>query len=41
LPLVTGKFEDLYLQEGNNTITYSAGSGTINNIKLIPNWKTF
>lgn len=42
LALKTGNFEDLWLQEGTNTITYSVGTGgSINNIKLIPNWKTF
>ncbi|GKX65651.1 distal tail protein Dit [Inconstantimicrobium mannanitabidum] len=41
LALKTGKFEDLYLNEGINTIEYSVGtSGTLASIQLIPNWKT-
>jgi predicted phage tail component-like protein len=41
LALRQGSFEDLYLQEGENTINFSAGTGgKINSIEVIPNWKT-
>lgn len=42
LALQTGEFKDLFLKEGLNTIEYSIGTGgTLTDIKLIPNWKTF
>lgn len=39
LALTDGKFEDLYLKEGANTMTY-AMNGTLTSVQLIPNWKT-
>lgn len=41
LALTSGSWEDLYLSEGINSITYSVGSGgTLTNIELIPKWRT-
>lgn len=37
LSLVTGSFEDLYLQEGNNTFSWSVKSGKITKVTIIPN----
>ena len=32
---VTGNYEDLYLQEGDNEVSITAGFG----LKIIPNWR--
>lgn len=41
LVLKTGTFQDLYLQEGKNTISFSANTGgVITGMELIPNWRT-
>lgn len=37
LPFENGTFEDMYLREGKNTISYSLISGSIESVEIIPN----